>query len=88
MADVYEITISDNYNQECFAALPTDGGNAEFTFHIRRCFGSVFLDAYKGNELLSAGNICLPNRYVFGAGGYALYYINETTLEWRKYDLA
>lgn len=88
MANTYVINISDNNNQECYATLPVEYGNVEFTFHIRRCFGSVFLDVYKDNDLLSAGNICLPDRYVFGHGGYALYYINETTLEWRKYDLA
>lgn len=87
MAEIYEITISDTDNQECFAELPVSNGTVEFNFHIRRAFGSIYVDVYIDDKLLCASNKCIPDRYVFGYGGYALYYINETTFEWREYDL-
>jgi len=88
MSTIYEITISDNDNQVCFAELPTDHGTVSFEFHIRRCFGNVFLDVYLDGENIVASSLCLENRYAFGYGGYALYYIDNTHFEWRHYDLA
>ena len=88
MATSYEITISESENQECYAELPTVSGTVNFEFHIRRCFGNVFLSVYLDGENIVASSACLPGRYVFGYGGYALYYIDGTHFEWRYYDLA
>lgn len=88
MENVYEVEISDTDNQECFAELPTTNGSVEFNLHIRKCFGRVFLDVYVDGENVVASALCLPNRYVFGYGGYAMYYKGENTFEWKHYDLA
>lgn len=83
----YVIVLPDNENFQCFAQVPSDAGNIEIDISIRKCFGSIFLSATINDEVVAQSTICLPNRYVFSYGGYALYYINEERLEWRVYDL-
>lgn len=88
MTNVYEITVSESDNQETYAELPTDERVVGFTFSIRKCFSDVFLDVYVEGELVAASLLCLKGRYVFSYLGYILYYVDDNTFEWRKYDLA